>query len=400
MSVETETQRAAEVADVIERTGANPGLFEQMEEPPTEPAPISTPTTDEAADSERNRDADAVGQTASTVSSLARVPVNRNKTITAEIEVLGDVHLGKRFTNNVPLDRRGEREATVWQDFEASLMGATAKYHVQVGDLFDAMIVPIEVVLRTADIYIAASNANQSTRYVVYCGNHDRSRDANRRSSFDLFRRLVGECWNISVLTEVEAMTNGEGIAVLPWHPFKTAAELASELDGSNYDVVFGHWDCKSFGGDDHNLIPLDQLAGKTKLIVTGHEHTPREFEHGDMRIVVVGSMQPYSHAEDAEGEFYLTLTPTEYDERIQEEDLSDRNLRFVLTEGEVAPTVPALSVTTKTVTTENEEVAIEVDFDNFNINELLAASLDEAGVNETYTAKVTEKFGELRAEV
>lgn len=328
--------------------------------------------------------------------------INRNKRITDDIEALGDCHIGRQFKTGVPLDRRGEREERVWKDFETSLMSANSGRHIQVGDLFDAFVVPIEVVLRAADIYERAARANPNATYIVYAGNHDLSRTESRKSSFELFQRLLAPIDNISVVTDTEALErSGSWIGIVPWHPFKSAAELAGNLSGRhNYDIVFGHWDCKSFGGDDHNLIPLEQLAGKTKLVVTGHEHTPREFDHGDIHVVVVGSMQPFSHAEDTDGEFYVTMTLDEMAEC--KDDLSDRNVRLVLKEGEVIPAgLDALSVTTKTVESDAAEAMKEIDFDpSFDLAALLGDALREAGVEPLFTAKVEEKFGELRAEV
>lgn len=322
---------------------------------------------------------------------------NRNKPLNDQIDVLGDVHLGKKFNTNVPIERRGERETLVWKDFERSLMEAGKPWHIQVGDLFDGLIVPNEVVLQAADIYITAAQKNPSTTYVVYAGNHDRSRTEYRKSSFDVFKGLVAFMPHIHVLMDVTEWKM-DGLAFIPWHPFTPANELAEQLTG-NYEAVFGHWDCIDFGGDNHNLIPLKELQGKTSLVVTGHEHNAKEFDKDGIHVVITGSMQPYSHAEDAVGEFYVTLTPEEYEERSLSEDLSDRNLRFVLKEGEVMPAVEALSVSCKKVTEEKEEVDINVDFDAFNLPELLTGSLVEAGVNETFRSRVEEKFGELRAE-
>lgn len=327
--------------------------------------------------------------------------INRNKRISGAVEALGDVHLGKRFNTNVPLHRRGEREKMVWADFEASLMGATCEYHVQVGDLFDAFVVPIEVVMHAADIYIAASMANPQVQYAVYAGNHDLSRDVNRKSSFELFQRLMRHRPNITVITH---RLRHNSVGFLPWDPFISAAEMATSFVNEyseGFDIIFGHWDCKSFGGDDHNLIPLEQLAGKTKLVVTGHEHNAREFDYGDIHVVVVGSMQPYSHAEDPNGEFYVTMSLGEFEAARDGNELANRNVRVVLQDGELAPSLDsdALSTTFKKETT--DEVVKEVDFDpSFDLPTLLGDALKEAGVEPVWISRMQEKFGEMRAEV
>lgn len=362
-----------------------------------EPAPSSTPSAFEAADSEATQETENVVDQAASTPHPAPVAMNRNKQLTPEVDVLGDVHLGKKFVTGVPIEKRGRREGSVWADFEASLLETKARYHVQVGDLFDALTVPNAVVLRAAKAYRHAAHCNPNTKYFVYAGNHDASRTDYIKSSFDVFAKLVNEVPNIHAMTNVVAM---DGLAFIPWHPFISAADLATKIlaDGK-YDVVFGHWDCTSFGGDDHNLIPLEQLAGKTNLVVTGHEHNAREFDHGDIHVVVTGSMQPYSHAEDPDSEIYVTLTLDELTER-QDEDFSNRNVRVVLKEGEVIPAdIDALSVSCKTVTEENKEIDIDVDFDAFDLGDLLNTSLTEIGVTDQYRTKINEKFGELKAE-
>lgn len=45
----------------------------------------------------------------------------------AKVKSLGDVHLGRRFTQGVPLHRRGEREALVLAQFAAELLRALSR---------------------------------------------------------------------------------------------------------------------------------------------------------------------------------------------------------------------------------------------------------------------------------
>ena len=54
--------------------------------------------------------------------------------------ILGDVHLGKQFVANVPLHRRGEREAKVWRTFAERLGRHEADICVSTGDVFDNAI--------------------------------------------------------------------------------------------------------------------------------------------------------------------------------------------------------------------------------------------------------------------
>jgi hypothetical protein len=86
-----------------------------------------------------------------------------------DIKLLGDPHLGRTFRNNVPLHRRGEREAMIWQRSEREIRGTEAATHVCLGDLFDAPLVSFDTIWRTAMAYWAAP---ETTRFVVLQGNH------------------------------------------------------------------------------------------------------------------------------------------------------------------------------------------------------------------------------------
>src|ERR1700676_3269686 len=93
------------------------------------------------------------------------------------IKILGDPHIAKVFTNNVPLHRRGEREKMVWLQFERGLHPEGADCHVMTGDLFDRAIVQYEALMRAASLYRVAASSYPNTTFVVMRGNHDASRD-------------------------------------------------------------------------------------------------------------------------------------------------------------------------------------------------------------------------------
>ncbi|MES0183296.1 hypothetical protein NKK48_01105 [Mesorhizobium sp. C386A] len=50
------------------------------------------------------------------------------------------------------------------------------------------------------------------------------------------------------------------------------------------------------------------------KVAYTGHIHLPDEFERDDVKVIQVGSMQPYAQGED-NGEMYVSLTLTELEQ-------------------------------------------------------------------------------------
>ena len=97
--------------------------------------------------------------------------------MTTTFKILGDVHLGKVFVNNVPLNRRGDHEKIVWKEFERQLDPEGAEVHVNLGDLFDRPYVPYSVLDRAAQLYLNAARSHPDTEFVVLRGNHDASRD-------------------------------------------------------------------------------------------------------------------------------------------------------------------------------------------------------------------------------
>ena len=223
------------------------------------------------------------------------------------IKLLGDTHLGKSFKNGVPLHRRGEREALVWKTFEESFENLeNVDYHINMGDIFDRAFVPYTVIYEAADIYARYALSFPKTRFIIIAGNHDLSKDLEKRSAFNLFEMMVRRVTNIFV---IEEPTSFGSIGFLPYDPVRTAEELIEELMTSEdpIAVVMGHWDV-DMRSDPHNLIPTKLLSelGVT-TVYTGHDHLPRIETRDGVTINVVGSMQPYSHSEDPDELFYVT---------------------------------------------------------------------------------------------
>ena len=321
------------------------------------------------------------------------------------LTVLGDTHLGKRFITGVPLHRRGDREAMVWEQFQDSLINCATALHVQTGDLFDQFAVPEALLLAVANTYREAAAKNDNTIYVLYRGNHDASRDTDKASSFDVLHDLLEDVQNVHVLREVSSfVAHGKVYGFIPWHPFKSAEELAVELVayGHQYVAVFGHFEVDSFGGHDFNLVPTKTLSAVTKLIYTGHIHTPTEFERDGVRVVVVGSMQPYSHGEDPENHWYETVAFDDLTKALSNGvGWVDLNLRVIIRPGEVVPEIDCLSLITKPYTEklmdDDEPDNMEVNFAEFNMHTLFVGCLNHSGVRLPIAEKILAKYEELK---
>jgi DNA repair exonuclease SbcCD nuclease subunit len=303
---------------------------------------------------------------------------------------LGDTHLGRRFVNNVPLHRRGEREAQVWVEFEKRLDPKGAEVHIHMGDIFDAAIVPYSVVWRAAEAYRTAAKCAPDTRFFVLRGNHDASRDLQAVSAFDIFEGLVRSSENIEVVTEWDVY---DGLLFLGWSPTRSAAEIAAEATkfGIEFDIAFGHWDTDP-RSDPFNLIPTKELAalGITEAY-TGHVHLRDEFTRDGVNVHVVGSMLPYAHGEDADGATYVMLSLVEARDA-RPEFLKDKCVRVQLLPGEMFDLeLDCLQLQVQRVGEVEEQ--IEVSLGDFDLNKLFETSMTEHAVPDDIKAEVRTEW-------
>lgn len=334
-------------------------------------------------------------------------------------EILGDVHLGRKFIEYVPLHRRGHREQMIMAEFKTRLAECTSPLFVQTGDLFDGFSVDDAVVLETALAVREEAKKNPSRIYVFYRGNHDASKDANKASSFDVFAELMFGSPNVMVLKEPTFLTRGQQLfGFIPWSPFKSSEELAKELiekasrfekaftegasDAVKFYAVFGHWDTESFGGSEFNLVPTKILAPVTDKVVTGHIHTPSDFKRDGVEVYVIGSMQPYSHAEDPNNEWYKTTTFAEYQAYGPTEKAWCRNLnlRVLVREGENPEPCDCLSFRTKLVkdaAQDDEAPDLDVKIEDFSMDNLFHDVLRVRGVGASVQEQISAKWEELK---
>jgi DNA repair exonuclease SbcCD nuclease subunit len=310
------------------------------------------------------------------------------------IVFLGDVHLGRSFPGT-PLHRRGDREAMQWAGLDASL-ATPCLMHVQVGDLFDKAVVPYAVILRAATAYRAAATAAPDTTFVIETGNHDVFKEAGRPSALDVFIELLADLENVVVVRETPQAFGD--MVVIPYQPFASAAEYVEQHADVIRDraLVIGHWDMVAIAGKDHNTIPAQQLAdlGVGKAVV-GHDHVPGTLEIDGLTVIKTGSMQPYSHGEDPEGELYVTVTPAELAERVDE--LKDKCVRVRVAQGEETPQpIDCLQWSILRVKPGEDEGDEEVvDLGDFNFNQILADAFVECGVPEDIRAQIMARYEE-----
>lgn len=302
---------------------------------------------------------------------------------------LGDPHLGKVFKNGVPLHRRGEREKSVVHDFKMSLMNATNHLHICMGDLFDERDVPYEVVLLAVQAYKLAASTNPNSVYVVERGNHDASRIAGEASAYDVFAEALRGTKGVFVLGNDPLAI--EGHLILPWHPFRSAADMVPKR--GNFKSVNGHWDVRDFsGGTNPNLLPTELLSGITDSVFSGHEHKPQSILNTatGFNVELVGSMQPYAFGEEASPKDYLTLSLREI-EGFQG-SLHDKTVRVLLRPGEQAPAdLDCRQIVVQRVNEDDVPADISVSVADFDLAKLWNESADECGVTDDKRKEIWE---------
>ena len=308
-------------------------------------------------------------------------------------KLIGDPHLGRVFKTGVPTHRIGEREADVLLDFNLRVLTVDDVPIIVMGDLFDKYSVSENIVLDVAETLNAAT---EWKKVYVLRGNHDSTRDSVRKGSFDVLEKLCPKVVFVKGIYEIQ-LENGY-LALFGYDAFKSAAELANQLTANcNYLAAFGHWDLTSHGSD-FNLVPTEVFAElKIPVAYTGHIHKAQTIERHGVTVHAVGSMQPYAHGEQAEGDLlYQTLTLDEFNAR-NPESFKDVNLRILLKGDEVFDTqLDCLSLVFKHVA-DDEAEPLDVAYDSFNSDNILTECLE--GVSEGLTSWVKNRLTELKME-
>lgn len=314
------------------------------------------------------------------------------------IHHIGDPHLGRKFVTGVPMHRRGDREAMVLEDFRSQVEDTVCDLNVMMGDIFDKFVVPIEIVIEAAVIYERAALANPDTLYVLLRGNHDASRDADRKSSFDILTMLLAPLENVFVAGNTPIVVANR--AFFGWNPFVTAQELVGQLAAKNpgrvFDAAYGHWDVVDFSGENPNMIPAKALKVITDLAVTGHDHAKREMKVDGLDVQVTGSMQPYSHGEDPDATLYITITAKEL-LLLTPDVTAGRCYRVLLEPDEELPmNIDCLAIIPKRIKEDSDE-EIDVDLSDFDFQAMFMAALVQFNVSPGLIKKLWLDYEELR---
>jgi len=314
----------------------------------------------------------------------------RIRSSTKDIWLIGDPHLGKVFQTDVPLNRRGEREAMQMAEFKRQLE-IDCDINIMVGDLFDKPVVSLNATFEVAEAYISAAIRNANRTYVVLAGNHDRSRQTQSTDSFMLLALALERVPNIVIVMKPMIVHD---IALFPWQWDVTAREQVEYLGYPLPSVAVGHWDLADFGGSLDHLVPARELVEMgVERIYGGHFHVAGSYVVDAVSIECTGSMLPMNHGEDPENKLYITLTLDEL-EGMDHSELKNMNVRVIVPPGVSLPEIDCLSLKTK-IEGQKEEVELhEVGLGEFNLIEVMTSQFDQLEVPEPVRIFIKEKLG------
>ena len=306
------------------------------------------------------------------------------------MKLIGDPHLGRVFTANVPLDRRGEREEMMFKQFDEELR-TPEKLVVMVGDLFDTPKVPYPYVLRTIDIIQDHALRRPDTRFIFLAGNHDISPSDGAVGAFELLEASTRLIDNVFVLRHPRSLS---GVVFFPWEWDRSALEQLDDIELWT-DTAVGHWDLVDYGGDTGHLCPAKELQERgVKNIISGHWHLPGDYDVNGVTVRCTGSMQPMTHAEDPEGKMYVTLTAEEYS-RIDPDKFKDKYIRVVVADGDILP--PPTCLGFKTIKTDVEPKEMErVTLGDFDIDKIIDKHLKAKAVPKPIATEIKEHLSDL----
>lgn len=261
------------------------------------------------------------------------------------VSVITDTHFGRTFKEGVSLDRRGEYEAKILDDFGKFLLHPQTNIVVHAGDLFDTPEVNYEVLLNVYNKIRTAALENPLVCYYFIAGNHDLNKDdsKNEHCSFRLLQILLKTERNVEFVLENLIVRRDK--AVIDLFPWDYKNEEFKVFPEANY--VIGHFD---------DPVP-EAIANFKGIKLSGHFHKRHLTADGTF---FVGSFYPIAFGEESDDSQMITLTLNQY-ENMNNEELKNKRVRILLKDGETLPVEhDCLQLIGKKVS-EEKEVNLEV---------------------------------------
>jgi len=315
---------------------------------------------------------------------------------------IGDPHLGRTFTTNVPLEFRGIREQQLRDRYTELLNTPDMNYICMMGDLFDEFDVPNDVILFAWQTLMTAALANPKTMYIFNRGNHDESRNTSLKSSWAVFKEMSDRAGLVNVKVMGDDVEVIGKIGIVPWHPFHSPEEMVSNLIGymeaANWpcvlEYVLTHNDVSTYGSDHdpQNLMDFKGLAKLTDVVLNGHVHVAGELEPIEgLKVINTGSMMPLNFAEDKTGDMFVTLTLEQFN-KVDTKTLGGKSVRVLLKPDDEAPDpIKCLQFKVKRVSEKGTEEVGEVKPEDFELKTLYDTAM--TGVADPLNTEIWESI-------
>lgn len=306
--------------------------------------------------------------------------------------IISDTHFGKKFTRDVPLNRKGDRERLVMKRFKEYMevaCGFRSIFHL--GDLFDSTNVPNSVLMEVAQTVISTAKMNPLIDFFFIAGNHDVSSNTNKISSFDLFEFMCKGVPNIFVVNKKPLYVEKFELLLVPFNWFENTEKQLEGFDLDEIRFIYGHF--------PNNPVPsvlteLKKRRGSDLQIKSGHIHNS-EWEV-DSGVEFINSFEPLNHTEDRFSRRYIKCDVEELNEMLEKDtDFSEKCL-IVRRKGEIEPlfTPDCLQFTLIEENVEDEVSLQEVNMDSFDLKDSFYYWMKESGLEDE---AVNELWSELK---
>lgn len=287
-----------------------------------------------------------------------------------------DSHIGRIYKNGVPLNRLGDREKLVMDKFEEELsQTCSEKTIIHLGDIFNAPVVPLDVIKETYCLIYNMALRNSDHTYWFVAGNHDLSRNSERTDALEILSILLAPFKNVKFVLKEPTMIHGNLVAV-PYSYTKSNEEMLGKYFkcGNNPKIFVGHFE-----------EPIDPyLSTKNIDIYSGHIHK----QHRNGNVFFIGSSLPVVHGEESNDDMFVTLSLDEVLCKKETGELKNKCVRVVLKEGEVLPDdIDCLQLLAK----KNEEEVVSdlsVDFESFDVEKLFRECLSDNPLTDSLWEK------------
>lgn len=215
------------------------------------------------------------------------------------LTTINDLHLGARRTGGTTIASSDKLRWYLLDQYK-TLLGCIKTDLLINGDWLDTFSIDLRDLLQVYDITCEWLIANPTLKFYPAAGNHDRSKDSTKTSSFDFLSGLLSRRFPSQVFPINEPMALPDHNAYVIPHVINQETFDAAIAAVPPVDTLYVHanYDNDFAVHADHslNLALWQARALQVKTIVFGHEHQAKTAMNG--KVLVVGNQFPSSIAD------------------------------------------------------------------------------------------------------